>query len=34
MQDDQMIIDGTADEAQPTVLNLVDRRRRVTLPEQ
>ena len=34
MKDHQMVIDGAADQAQPTAFDLVDRRRRVTLPEQ
>jgi hypothetical protein len=34
MQDHQMVIDGAPNQAQPSAFDLVDRRRRVALPEQ
>jgi hypothetical protein len=34
MQDHEMVIDGAADQAQPTAFNLIDRRRPVALIKQ
>ena len=34
MQDHKVVIDGAADQTEPTALDLVDRRSRITLAEQ
>jgi hypothetical protein len=34
MQDHKVVIDGAADQTEPTAFDLVDRRSRITLPEQ
>jgi len=34
MQDHKVVIDGAPDQTEPTAFDLVDRRSRITLPEQ